>query len=235
MIAKKIHYCWFGKSELSIEAKRYIKTWEKKMPDYELVLWNEENFDIESIQYVREAYEAKKFAFVSDYVRLYALFHQGGIYLDTDVEVIKSFDGFLKHSMFLGYEGNKALGTGIIGATKGHPVIKDLLEFYQKKSFVLAKGKLNTIANTKLFSDYAKKKLGWIPKNEFQLLKKDVAIYAFHVFCAKDWRTGEVKNQTDTYTIHHYQASWMDKRKKIIYIIKKIVFRVLKLFMKMDY
>ena len=106
-IPKVIHYCWFGRGKLPKLAKKCIKSWKKYLPDYKIIEWNEDNFDINSNQYVREAYEAKKYAFVSDYVRLYALYNYGGIYMDTDVEVIKSLDEFLIHEAFSGFESPK--------------------------------------------------------------------------------------------------------------------------------
>ena len=107
MIPKKIHYCWFGRGQMPPMALKCIESWHRYMPDYEYKLWNEDNFDINSVPYVKEAYEARKFAFVTDYVRLYALFSEGGIYMDTDVEVLKPYDDLLELSGFTGYEGSK--------------------------------------------------------------------------------------------------------------------------------
>src|SRR5699024_8907222 len=128
MIPKIIHYCWFGGNELSKTTKVCINSWKKKLPDYKIIEWNESNFDINSNQYVKEAYQAGRYAFVTDYVRLYVLYHYGGIYMDTDVEVLKSLDSFLKHQAFTGCENEKNSVTGIIGSEKDHEWIKTLLD-----------------------------------------------------------------------------------------------------------
>ena len=109
MIPKIIHYCWFGRGPMPPMALKCIESWHRFMPDYEYKLWNEDNFDVNSVPYVKEAYEARKFAFVTDYVRLYALYTEGGIYMDTDVEVLKPYDDLLGLSGFTGYEGSKYL------------------------------------------------------------------------------------------------------------------------------
>ena len=146
-IPKKIHYCWFGNNELPEEQKKYIETWKKHCPDYEIKEWNEKNFDINSNKYVKEAYEAKKFAFVSDYVRLHALYNEGGIYMDTDIEVLKSFDVFLKHTAFIGFEDLKHIGTGVIGAEKGNKWIRLLLKDYDNISFYTKNGEIDLTTN----------------------------------------------------------------------------------------
>ena len=126
MIPKTIHYCWFGGNPLPKLAKKCIKSWKKYCPDFEIIEWNEANFDISSAPlYVRQAYEAKKWAFVTDYVRLYALTSYGGIYMDTDVEVIKPLDFFLNHDAFSGFESEKSIPTGIMASKKGNIWVKE--------------------------------------------------------------------------------------------------------------
>ena len=119
-IPKIIHYCWFGKNEKSDLAKKCIDSWKKKCPDYQIIEWNEENFDITTNEYVYEAYMNKKWAFVSDFVRIFALYNNGGIYLDTDVEILKNMDEFLCNTTFFGFETIDKVSTGIIGAQKGN-------------------------------------------------------------------------------------------------------------------
>ena len=118
MIPKKIHYCWFGKNPLPEQTKQYIETWKKYCHDYEIIEWNEDNFDINQNQYCKEAYEAKKWAFVSDYVRLKVLYDNGGIYMDTDIEVIKPLDDLLQYNWFAGFEAEDRIQTGVIGAER---------------------------------------------------------------------------------------------------------------------
>ena len=142
MIPKKIHYCWFGRGQMPESAKYYINSWKKELPDYELKLWNEDTFDINSNCYVKEAYESKKFAFVTDYVRLYALYTEGGIYMDTDVEVLRNLDIFLCHKAFSGFESLNQVPTGIMGSEKGLSIIKELLDYYNDKHFIDENGNM---------------------------------------------------------------------------------------------
>src|SRR4051794_6708390 len=120
-IPKIIHYCWFGRGDYSDLVMKCMKSWKAYLPDYKIVLWNEDNFDVNMNDFVRQAYEQRKYAFVSDYVRLYALYQSGGIYMDSDVEVVKSIDEFLHHRAFLGYEKTELLQTGVMAAEKEHP------------------------------------------------------------------------------------------------------------------
>ncbi|MGL1892230.1 MAG: glycosyltransferase [Spirochaetaceae bacterium] len=203
-ISKKIHYCWFGNGELSSEAKESIKSWKKYLPEYELVLWNEENFDIRSNKFVSEAYDAKKYAYVTDYVRLYVLNKLGGIYFDTDVEVLKSFDDLLNFKAFAGYEGNKLLGTGIIGAIKNHPWIGRLLKEYDEKDFLLKDGRYNDVPNSVLVSEITLLYFGWKDTNTYQVLDHDINIFQSDVFSAKDSNTGKLFANENTYSIHHF-------------------------------
>lgn len=203
-IPKKIHYCWFGNGSLPENVKECIDTWKLHMPDYELVVWNEESFDIESNRFVLEAYKAKKYAYVSDYVRLYALQQQGGIYFDTDVEVLKSFDDLLDNKAFIGYEGNKLLGTGIIGSEKKHPWIEKLLSEYDHKDFILKDGSYNTTLNSVLISKTMVTEFAWQETNTYQALDNGLYVYPADYFSAKDCHTGQLFNNKKTYSIHHF-------------------------------
>ena len=136
MIPKIIHYCWFGQSEMPTEYKRYIETWREKCPNYQIKEWNERNFDINSSAYAKEAYEEKKWAFVSDYARLKIIYDEGGIYLDTDVELIKSLDSLLSEKCFLATETTGYIATGLgFGAEQGNEIIKKMLEEYSGRHF----------------------------------------------------------------------------------------------------
>lgn len=222
-IPKKIHYCWFGNGKMPDLAINCINSWKKHLPDYKFVLWNEDNFDINSNHYVKEAYEAKKYAFVTDYVRLYALYHHGGIYMDTDVEVLKSLDIFLEHRAFTGCENDKMCVTGTMAAEKGHKWIEDLLNDYNDKKFTLPDGSYNKTPNTQMITEITIDKFGWEPKNELQVLKEGLNIYPFEYFCAKDWRTGKVQSNSNTYTIHHFSGSWHTKTDKFKNKIKNMI------------
>lgn len=196
MIPKIIHYCWFGNKEKPQKVVRLIGGWKQKLPDYVIKEWNEDNFNVNYCDFTREAYLNKKFAFVSDVVRLYALSNEGGIYLDTDIEVIKSFDDLLFSPFLIGYERPNIIGTGFIGANKGNLLISQFLREYTKKHFVKNDGTLDETPNTKLLSDF-------IQNNSLS-----VQIFPIDYFCAKDYVTGKIRKTNNTYCIHHYAASW---------------------------
>ena len=131
MIPKIIHYCWFGRNSKPHSVLKCIKSWEKYLPDYKIIEWNEDNFPIEDNIYCKQAYECKKWAFATDYARLWIIYNYGGIYLDTDVEVVKSWDPLLKHDCFIGRQPGYQVNTGSgFGAVKGHPLIKIMLDDY---------------------------------------------------------------------------------------------------------
>jgi mannosyltransferase OCH1-like enzyme len=230
-IPKIIHYCWFGRNELPELAIKCINSWKTHLPEYKLVLWNEENFDWQINDYVKEAYEQGKFAFVSDYVRLHALYHFGGVYMDTDVEVISPIDKFLLHRAFAGAESETQCGTGLMAAEQKHPWVKLLLNEYNMKSFIMKNGKMDTTANTALITKKTIEHYNWNPNIQYQKLSDDLHIYPIDFFCAKDWRTGKVNITNQTFAIHHFSGSWFTKdekkrlkrKRKIIKIITAII------------
>lgn len=211
MIPKIIHYCWFGRGEMPELALRCIESWHKFMPDYEYKLWNEDNFDVNCNPYVKEAYEAKKYAFVTDYVRLYALFTEGGIYMDTDVEVLKPYDDLLSLPGFTGYEGSKYLPpvTGTIASEAGNPWVKEQLDAYNSIHFKLADGSFDTKNNTTRISEIMRK--GGFIQNGKKQLYKDMYIFPVEFFCPRQ-TTGEVLITANTYCDHHFMGSWTAKR-----------------------
>lgn len=157
MIPKVIHYCWFGHGAYPAIVRKCIESWERQCPDYELKLWNEDNYDVRKNVYVREAYDNKKWAFVSDYARLDVVLNEGGIYLDTDVELIRSLDGLLGESCFLAGDGS-GINTGLgFGAEKGSPVVARMLREYDGRHFVV-NGRMDlepcTVCNTRPFLEY---------------------------------------------------------------------------------
>ncbi|WP_026485635.1 glycosyltransferase family 32 protein [Caldanaerobius polysaccharolyticus] len=220
-IPKIIHYCWFGKNKMPKLNQRCIESWKKVLPDYELKLWNEDNFDININQFVKEAYEMKKWAFVTDYVRLYVLYNYGGIYMDTDVEVLKRLDPFLTHSAFSGFENQYYISTGIMGSEKGNKWISYLLDYYNDKRFILENG-LNTIPNTKIITELSKK-YGLKTNNKYQVLKGDVHIYPSEYFCPVMFNSFKKNITRNTYTLHHFSGSWLDSRSKMKVMIKRLL------------
>lgn len=227
MIPKIVHYCWFGRGEKPVQALMCIESWKKYLPDYELKEWNEDNFDITQNQYVREAYENRKFAFVTDYVRLYAIYHEGGVYMDTDVEVLGCYDQFLHHHAFSGFETNGNVPTGMMAAEKGSVWAKELLDQYDTRKFVLEDGSFDMTTNTTVITNYMLNK-GLVLNNMYQDFPGLCTMYPADYFCPKDHRTGKIKCTKNTVCIHHFAGSWIkhgffrDLRHKSKYLLVKI-------------
>ena len=212
MIPKKVHYCWFGGGELPELAQRCIASWHKHMPDWEYVLWNEENYAIESAPaYVQEAYIAKKYAFVSDYVRLYALEREGGVYMDTDVEVLKSYEPLLNNHAFIGFEENKhkSLGTNCIGSEAHLPWLKEMLSYYHEHHFVREDGSLDMTTNAVIITNYFEQK-GLVRSGKEQQVG-EMHVYDFHHF-SPITSTRVMRKNENTYSIHRFAGSWIGKR-----------------------
>ena len=207
-IPKIIHYCWFGRNPEPELMKRCKQSWRQHLPDYEFMLWNEENFDLSSNRFAQEAYTAKKWAFVSDYVRFYALKHFGGIYMDTDVEVLRNLDCFLEHAAFTGYENELFIPTGIIGATKGHPWVEQILSYYQERPFVREDGSLDMVPNTAIITQISEQHFNFDSSKGMQTLKDGVVIYPQEYFCPKSYYDNSIEVTENTYTIHHFSGSW---------------------------
>ena len=215
-IPKKIHYCWFGKGEKNETIKKCIDSWKKYMPDYEIIEWNENNFDINYNDYCKEAYEAKKYAFVSDVARLVIIHENGGIYFDVDVEALKSFDDLLDYESFFGFEDDKYISTGIgFGAKKGNKLVKKILDDYENIHFNKS-GKLDLtpcpIRNSKVMEKYG------IELNGKQQQKKDYIIFSKEYFSPKNPTTLEVNISDNTYSIHHFDGSWFTEEEKKLVI-----------------
>jgi len=226
MIPKKIHYCWFGKGQMPAIAMKCINSWKKFLPDYDLVLWNEDNFDINSNLYVKQAYENRKFAFVTDYVRLYALYSEGGVYMDTDVEVLRSYDEFLGLPAFSGFETAGNVPTGMMAGEKGCRWAKELLAYYMDKKFVKNDGSLDMTTNTSMITNYMLTK-GITLNNQFQEFSDLVVMYPSEYFCPKDHRTGVMQITKNSYCIHHFAMSWIDPKKKRLSDFKKALMKII--------
>ncbi|MGV2998969.1 glycosyltransferase family 32 protein [Streptococcus suis] len=221
MIPKIIHYCWFGGNEMPQEVREFIHTARKHMPEFEIKIWTDENFDLNSHPFIKVAYMEKKWAYVTDFVRLKVLEEYGGIYMDTDVEVRKSLKKFLTHKAFTGCENEYYCITATMGAVKEHPWIKRLLSYYNNPALIEG-GKLQVRPNTAIITEITQSEWGWEPFDDYQVLKDDLHIYPSDVFCAKDIQTFKLNITDNTYTVHHFSGSWLSPITQIKLKIRKL-------------
>lgn len=219
MIPKIIHYCWFGGNPLPPLAVKCIASWKKYLPEYEIVAWNEQNFPLDDFIFAKQALENRKFAFISDVCRLYALDQMGGIYMDTDVEVLKPLDDFLHLTAFSGFENDDFVPTGIMASEKGGQWVKELLQYYDNKPFVNADGTLETTSNTYIITQMMLAK-GFVMNNKFQEISGYVTFYPNDYFCPKSYKTGSIDLTENSFCIHHFAKSWIPKRKRWRNIVK---------------
>lgn len=218
MIPKIIHYCWFGNKPLPELARKCISSWEKYCSDYQIKEWNESNFDLDACAYIREAYEKKKWAFVSDYARFWILYREGGVYFDTDVEVLKPIDLILEKGAFFGLERreddsiNKLLiATGLgMGAESNNIIYKEILNLYETLHFVNSDGTINkkTVVAyvTQIMNNHGLTKECENINQIFEI--ENMTIYPWEYFCPMSYKSGILNITENTYTIHHYTASW---------------------------
>ena len=232
MIPKIIHYCWFGPAEMPADQKAFIEGWKQLMPDYEFKCWNENSIDVNSIPFTKGAYEAKKYAYVADYTRVYALCKEGGIYMDTDILLKTRFDNFLKYGLFTSYECAPArkdmpkvramltaegervrkgectripgigLFSALIGCEKEHPFIKDVLDYYDSHSFDEVWNNDLTVPNILAFHA---EKYGFSYKNIEQHIDGNMAIYDYTIFASK------LHANKNSLAVHMCAASWKNQ------------------------
>ncbi len=209
MIPKIIHYCWMSGEPFPELIRDCIDSWKAKLPDYKIIEWNSQNFDYNIIPYTKEAMEKKKYAFVSDYVRLYALYKYGGIYLDSDIKVLKSFDSLLNDKAFTGFESKERIGVWLLASEKQNPFFKELLNCYHNRHFITFEGKLDLTPNPVILSPVFEK-YGIEFNNQFQ--KKDlITVYPKEYFCPLDGVTGIVNITNNSYAMHLFNGAWRNK------------------------
>ena len=227
LIPKKIHYCWFGKKEKPELVKTCIESWKIKLSEYEIIEWNEDNFDINSNIFVKEAYECGKYAFVSDYVRVYVLYKYGGIYLDTDVEVCREFsEEILRNDSFWGFEEKNFIATSTIGACKGNELIRRFLELYKERNFLKEDGNMNILTNVFMVSNIVKE-FGIRLNGSYQRVEGIATIYPQEYFSPYDYINCYSKGTKNTYTIHYYYKSWLPINVRIKTYIKKALAKII--------
>lgn len=214
IIPKIIHYCWFGEGKMPDAFLRNIDTWKQHCPDYEIKCWNEGNYDITRNRYMRQAYEMKKWGFVPDYARLDIVNAYGGIYLDTDVELLKSLDVLLPYKLFCGFESitNVAFGLGF-GSIKNNPILNEMMETYEKVDFINSDGTLNTIPSP-VYQTQDLEKIGLIKNGRTQLLQNTIVLAPEYLAPINEFGYGKPTEMS--FSIHHYAATWFnDEQQKV--------------------
>lgn len=214
MIPKIIHYIWFGGKPYPDKVKECIDSWEKQLRDYEFVLWNEDTFDVNSIPFTKQAFENKKWAFVSDYVRVYALNRYGGWYLDTDVEILKPLSPFEGNRMVLGTDHDGAL-TALMGSEQGHPFWHSMLDCYEHLKFVNADGSLNIVVNNTYIQDMLKG-YGYQMKNSFQELAEGIVVYPDDYFHVANVEKGTLHKTNNSVAIHWHTLLWTSQMSHVM-------------------
>ncbi len=222
MIPKKIHYCWFGRGEKPALAKKCIASWKKYCPDYEIIEWNEDNFNLDTNAYTRMCYDEKKYAFLSDYVRLLVIKEHGGIYFDTDVELLKNIDEFLNNEAYFGFETNEFVNTGLgFGSVKNGEAVSAMVNEYD----FLLDGK-NGVVGCPSLNTEALLKIGLVQDGKLQSFG-NTKIYPIDYFNPYESTTGRLNKTKNTVSIHWYSAAWMSKSQRLRSKITKPLHRIL--------
>ncbi len=226
MIPKIIHYCWFGKKEKPENIKKCIASWKERCPDYSFIEWNEDNFDIAAFDYCIEAYGEKKYAFVSDVARAKALYEMGGIYLDTDVTVLQSFDVILNNSVVLGFEEGNYVATSFMASAPHQRLFRDFVRHYENMHFVNDDGSYNAGTNVVQLTKMLVER-GLIRNNKYQLISENIAVYPKEFFSPYDYINCVYEMTDSSICVHHFFVSWMNwtsrAKKRAKTILVKIV------------
>lgn len=217
MIPKIIHYCWFGRNPKPQKVLDYLKRWKEICPGYEIKEWNEDNFDINMMPFTKEAYRVKKYAFVSDVCRLYALQKYGGIYLDTDVRLLKTFDSYLAYHSFIGKEVPFKVGTAVIGAEASCMWLGAFLQTYQNKHFISRRGVLNDLENTAILTK--------LLNQLYPDYKNELEIFDIDIFCGKLYAKKQYVITERTVAVHEFSGTWIKRKLTIANRIKNIFHR----------
>lgn len=221
MIPKIIHYCWFGGNPLPELAQKCIASWKRYLPEYEIKEWNESNFDLHFNDYVWQAYQKKKWAFITDVVRLYALVNEGGIYMDTDVEVLKPLDSILHYEAVSGFEDEGLIPTGLMASVAHQPLFEEMLHDYDHLQFIKPDGLMDLTTNVIRITNTCNK-YGFVPNGQLQTVK-GFTLLPKDYLCPKSLYDGKIYLTDNSLTIHHYAGSWVPAwRKKTSEFITKI-------------
>lgn len=219
MIPKIIHYCWFGNKPMPDRECRCMESWTKFLPEFRIMRWDEESFDINSSKFVRQAYDMKKWAFVADYVRLWALKKYGGIYLDTDIEILRPFEDLLQYKAFGGFETDNVVQTGVIGSEENGDFINIIFNYYLNAYFVNQDGSLNSKPNSAIFAEILQKR--GIQTLNTRISNEIIELFPSEYFCPIDQSTWEIRTTEKTYCIHYLSGSWLPYSDRLKRQIKK--------------
>lgn len=222
MIPKVIHYCWFGRNPIPAEYKRYIESWKKFFPDYEIKEWNEDNFDVNIIPFTKEAYEVKKYAYVSDYARLKILYDNGGVYFDTDVEVIRNMDDIINSGAWMAVEKHAStpnaedqVNVGLGFSIEPHnPIVKEVMEYYENTHYIFPDGHMEQITIVPIVTKVLRKH-GMPAYIDKPTKVGGITIYPWDYFCPIEFMSSKIELTDHTYTIHHFSATWMSWSDKL--------------------
>lgn len=231
MIPKIIHYCWFGRGEKPESAKKCIASWRKFCPDYEIKEWNEDNCDYLTIPFMAEAYKARKYAFVSDVMRLIVLEKYGGVYFDTDVELVRDISPLMNDDGFIGFENDMYVASGLtIAVIPHHPIIQAMISEYKKLHFTNHDGSFNTVGCPHLNSDVMER-FGLVRNGKEQMVE-GIHVYPADYFNPRDSVTGKITKTVNTYSIHWYSMSWIPWHKQIRVKVGRVCRRLKLLFQR---
>ncbi len=212
-IPKKIHYCWFGNEPLPKQFEKNIETWKRFCPDYEIIKWNEENYDVKKCRYMYEAYKKKKWGFVPDYARLDIINENGGIYLDTDVEVLRPLDELLGYELFCGFENKEYVAFGLgFGGSKNNKILVEMMQQYERESFINKDGTLNQKASP-VYQTEILQQHGLICDGSFQIIDNCVVFPMEYFAPVNAFGLGQPTSKS--FSIHQYAATWFDSEMKL--------------------
>ncbi|HAT4180129.1 glycosyltransferase family 32 protein [Clostridium perfringens] len=224
MIPKKIHYCWFGGNPIPEKDKKCIESWKKMCPDYEIIEWNESNYDLTRNKYMQAAYKEKKLGFVPDYARLDIIYNNGGIYLDTDVELIKNLDELLSYKAVFGFESDEYVNLGQgFAAEKNNELILKLRDMYNNIDFYNEDGSFNLLPSPS-YSSAGLSDFGFIMNGQEQEIEGQI-IKNSECFCPKNYYSGKLKVTKNTYSIHWFNASWQTNHQKRMLKLRRLIGR----------
>lgn len=226
MIPRTVHYCWISNDPFPELNRNCVQSWMKFLPDYDFILWDYKKIESLNIMWLKQTIEAKKYAFAADYIRIYALFTHGGIYLDTDVELLKSFDQFLNYKFFIGFDYNHNFEPAVFGSIPGYDALSKLLEHYNNRAFIKNSGKYDIKPLPIVFKELLGETF-FIKFNgkKQQIEDKGFVIFPSDYFSPKNIYFSRIKTTLNTVAIHHFEGSWVEKNR--LYHVKQFIHKLL--------